>query len=210
MKQESPTRMATMSNQLHTHTSTHTHTLALPGRPLGFTRTASLEVSLQGHLIWLLSAVWVSFHSQFRGRWAWLEITQQAVEATGGWRKEGTFLPREAAGETATHHQHQRLHLHLHGTENSACHSQLGSEGPSEGPVTASGPRWPPSHEAAPPGSASGWGGSLQWPGLRTSPFGRCHHRRQDFPRVLGVEELAPQPPANSKCHCPKWGHVQS
>lgn len=40
-----------MSDQLHTHTSMHTHTLALPGRPLGFTGTASLEVSLQGHLI---------------------------------------------------------------------------------------------------------------------------------------------------------------
>ena len=51
--------------------------------------------------------------------------------------------------ETATHHQHQRLRLRLHGTGDSACHSQLGSKGPSEGPETAAGPRRPPSHEAA-------------------------------------------------------------
>lgn len=69
------------------------------------------------------------------------EARKHSAEATGGWRTEGMFLPREAARETATRRQHQRLRLHLHGTENSGCHSQLGSEGPSEGPVTASGPR---------------------------------------------------------------------
>lgn len=102
--------------------------------------------------------MWISFHSQFRGRWARPEITQQAAEATGGWRTEGMFLLRKAARETATRRQRQRLRLHLHGTENSLPQSaglRRSIRGPSDSIRTPT--------TSLPRGSTPGLGFMLRW-----------------------------------------------